>query len=105
MSEQAAMPALKGLENEYEIRGELRGTDAARYYIARTRDDHAAEVAIMVFANGKNAENNALSHFASDAQILERNGHPAIPRVLGGKWLDHDGFALITERVIGETLE
>lgn len=105
MSEEASVPALKGLENEYEISGELRGTDAARYYIGRKRDDHAAEVAIMVFANGKDAENNATSHFASDAQILERNGHPSIPRVLGGKWLDHAGFALITERVVGETLE
>ncbi len=105
MSEQASMPALKGLENEYEIRGELRGTDAARYYIGRKRDDHAAEVAIMVFHDGKGAENNALSHYAADAQILERNGHPAIPRVLGGRWLDHGGFALITERIVGETLD
>jgi hypothetical protein len=105
MSEQASMPALRGLENEYEIRGELRGTDAARYYIARKKDDHAAEVAIMVFHDGKGAENNALSHFAADAQLLERSGHPAIPRVLGGQWLDHGGFALITERIVGETLE
>ncbi len=105
MSEQASMPALKGLENEYEIRGELRGTDAARYFIGRKKDDHAAEVAIMVFHDGKSAENNALSHFAADAQILERNRHPAIPRVLGGRWLDHGGFALIAERIVGETLE
>ena len=105
MSEQSAMPALEGLESDYEIRGELRGTELARYYIGRAKADPAAEVAIMVVPASRNAENNALSHFAADAQIISRAGHPAIPRVLGSRWLGNDAVAVVSERILGETLD
>lgn len=104
MADDRLAPNLQALESDYEIRGELRGTDSARYYIGRTRDERAAEVAITVVTAPK-GDTAALSHFASDAQILESGAHPAILRVLDGKWVGKNEFALITERMQGDTLD
>lgn len=103
----SAAPAsnLRGLENDYDIRGELRGTAAARYYIGRRKQEGAEEVAITVFRAPTDGGNNALSHFASDIQILKDNRHPAIPRVFDGKWIGNDTFAVITERITGTSLD
>jgi hypothetical protein len=103
MSEVHAPSNLRGLEDSYDIRGELRGIDSARQYIGRTKDG-AAEVAIAVFHVPNGGENNALSHFAADAQVLARSPHPAIPRVLEGRWVGNDAFAVVSERSTGETL-
>src|SRR5690242_7091343 len=103
----SAAPAsdLRGLESDYEIRGELRGTAAARYYIGRRKQDGAEDVVITVFRAPKGGGNNALSHFASDVQILMSNRHPAIPRVIDGRWLGNDAYAVVTERVTGTSLD
>ena len=99
------MTDVRGLESDYDIRGELRGTDAARFYIGRRKQDGGEEVAITVFQGPKDGGNNALSHFASDAQLLSRNEHPNVPRVIEGRWVGNDQFALVTERVVGVTLD
>src|SRR5258707_1249596 len=101
----AVSPAdLRGLESDYDIRGELRGTAAARYYIGRRKEGDGAEVAITVVRAPKDGGNNALSHFASDVQLLTNHGHAAIPRVLDGRWVSNDAFAVVSERVMGTTL-
>ncbi len=101
--DKASPPDLRGLENDYDIRGELRGTAGARYYIGSRRQD-GAEVAITILRAPKDGGNNALSHFASDVQVLTDHRHPAIPRVIEGRWIGNDAFAVVTERVMGTTL-
>src|SRR5262245_11630956 len=99
----APAPDLRGLENDYNIRGELRGSAGARYFIGSRKQD-GAEVAITILRAPKDGGNNALSHFASDVQVLSDHRHPAIPRVVEGRWVGSDAFAVVTERVVGTTL-
>jgi hypothetical protein len=69
-----------------------------------TARDGSAEVAIHVVRAAKGGENNALSHLAADAQILENAEQPLLARVIEGQWIAPDTFAIVTERVSGETL-
>jgi hypothetical protein len=95
---------LAPLDARYEIVGELRGGGPHAYstYFARRRDD-GSEVIITV-ANATDADNNALSHLASDTQLLRDIHHPNLPQVLDGIWLGSDAFAVVSERVRGRTL-
>src|SRR5580765_8476748 len=105
MSEQKASGVdLRALENDYEILGELRGSESARYYIGRTKQDPPAEVVITVVRAPGSGQSNALSHLGSDVQILADQTHPSLVRVYGGHWLGNDAYAIVGERVIGETL-
>ncbi|HEY4132779.1 MAG TPA: protein kinase, partial [Gemmatimonadaceae bacterium] len=107
MAETQGAPDLRmgGLSDRYEIRGELRGTEAGRTYIGRPRDG-SAEVAITVVSLPKGANNNELSHFAADVNILETTSHPSLIRVLDGQWVGagKNEFSIVTERVQGESL-
>lgn len=105
MSEGRSAPDLRGLEAQYEIRGELRGNGTARHYIGRTREDRAAEVAIVIASKADGGQTSDLAHYAADAQILAGGGHPAVPRVLDTRWLGSDTVAVISERVVGDTLD
>ncbi|HXT16382.1 MAG TPA: protein kinase [Gemmatimonadaceae bacterium] len=101
MSEGQNTAELRGLDQRYEVLGELRGTDAVRTYIGRMKDP-AAEVAIMVVrAPG---QNNELSHLASDARMLVNMSHPGMIRVIDGCWLGTTAFAVVTDRVNGDSL-
>src|SRR4051812_29394546 len=102
--EERSAPDLRGLDG-YEVRGELRGTDATRYYIGRTRTEPTAEVVIAVVRPPVGGEKNDLSHYAADAQILQSGAHPGILRVLEGRWVGNDSYALVSERAYGETLD
>lgn len=95
---------LAPLEARYEIVGELRGGGPHAYstYFARRRDD-GGEVIITV-ANATEGDNNALSHLASDTQLLRDSHHPNLPQVLDGIWLGSNAFAVVSERVRGRTL-
>src|SRR6185312_9695126 len=95
---------LAPLEARYEIVGELRGGGPHAYstYFARRRDD-GSEVIITV-ANATEGDNNALSHLASDTQLLRDSHHPNLPQVLDGIWLGSNAFAVVSERVRGRTL-
>jgi hypothetical protein len=104
MSEVRSAPDLRGLENQYEIHGELRGNGSARQYIGKTRDDRSAEVAIVVSNKAEGGETSDLAHFAADSQILTGPGHPAVVRVLESRWMGSDSVAVVTERVVGESL-
>lgn len=104
MADVRSAPDLRGLEEQYEIDGELRGSGSARYYIGRMRDERAAEVAIVVATNAAGGQTSDLAHFAADANILAADPHPAIPRVLESRWVGSDTVAVVSERVIGESL-
>lgn len=103
MSEREDTPDLGALESGYDITGELRGPPHTRRYHARRREDGVA-VMITVARASDADENNALAHLASDAQLLTNAAHPSVARVLGGQWLGSDAFAVVTERVQGDTL-
>ena len=103
MSEGQNAPDLTLLDDKYERLGELRGSDAARTYLAKRRGD-GADVMITVVHAPKGGEQNAVAHFASDTQMLVRLAHPNMPRVLDGRWLGRYAFAVISERGRGRTL-
>jgi hypothetical protein len=104
MAEVRSAPALRGLEDQYEILGELRGSGSARYYIGRVRDERAAEVAIVIVTKAEGGETSDLAHFAADSNILAADPHPAILRVLESRWVGNDTVAVVSERVLGESL-
>jgi hypothetical protein len=103
MSELQSAPNLGAFDERYEIVSELSGPANAHLYMARRRED-GAEVMITVVSAQGGGENNAIAHFASDAQALTGLNHPSIPRVLEGAWTGKDSFAVVSERVSGATL-
>ncbi|HEY4303142.1 MAG TPA: hypothetical protein VGM82_01640 [Gemmatimonadaceae bacterium] len=104
MSEVRSAPDLRGLENQYEIHGELRGNGTARHYIGKTRDERAAEVTIVIAQKAEGGETSDLAHFAADSQILANAEHPAVPRVRESRWIGSDSVAAISDRVSGDSL-
>jgi hypothetical protein len=104
MSDERSAPDLRGLEDRYEIRGELRGSGTARHYIGRTRDERPVEVAIVVATRAEGGQTSDLAHFAADSRILASGGHRAIPRAIESRWVGSDSVAVVSERVVGETL-
>ena len=104
MSEAQPAPNLQTLNDTYEIVGELRGGDRARTYMAKRRDN-GADVIISVVGTGRGGENNALNHFAADTQLLSRLSHPHMLRVVEGRWLGQDQFAVVSERRPGSRLD
>jgi hypothetical protein len=103
MSERDDTPDLRALEKAYDITGELRGPPHTRRYHAHRREDGIA-VMITLARAWDTGENNALAHLASDTQLLTNVVHPSVARVLGGHWLGSDAFAVVTERIQGDTL-
>src|SRR4051812_12869245 len=98
MSEPRKAPDLGALGNDYEILGELRDGDDLNTYVARTREG-GEEVEIAVVRPPAGGDNNALAHFASDTQMLSTLTHPNVARVVGGRWLGKDAYAVVRERV------
>ena len=96
MSEQQSAPDLRPLDEHYQIVGELRAAPPTRYFIGRRQAD-GSDVMIAVVDAAAGGENNALAHFASDAQLLSRETHPSIAQVIEGRWLGKDTFAVVTE--------
>jgi serine/threonine protein kinase len=89
------------LADAYQIIGELRG---GRLYFARRRDDRT-EVIVRVVRSSDTGGNNALAHLASDVQLLRTLSHPHMPRVLDGRWLGTEAFAVVGERIYGTTVQ
>lgn len=89
------------LSDAYQVIGELRG---GRLYFARRRDNRA-EVIVRVVRSSETDGNNALAHLASDVQLLRTLNHPHMPRVLDGRWLGTDAFAIVSERIYGTTIQ
>jgi hypothetical protein len=103
MADAAWAPDLKALSDRYEVLGELRGAEDLRSYLARRTAD-GSDVTILVARAPRGGENNALTHYAADTQLLTNIGHPGMPRVLEGRWLGADSVAVVSERVRGSTL-
>ncbi|MGE5100217.1 MAG: hypothetical protein ACM3SX_09540 [Deltaproteobacteria bacterium] len=89
------------LADTYQVIGELRG---GRLYFARRRDDRS-EVIVRVARSSEAGGNNALAHLASDVQLLRTLTHPGMPRVFDGRWLGTDAFAVVSERIYGDTVQ
>ena len=89
------------LADAYQVIGELRG---GRLYFARRRDNRA-EVIVRVVRASETGDNNALAHLASDVQLLRTLSHPHMPRVIEGRWLGTDAFAIVSERIYGATVQ
>ena len=104
MSEVQTAPNLQLLNDGYEVLGELRSGAHARTYMARRRED-GSEVIISVAGAPKGGENNALNHFAADTQLLSKLSHPLMPKVIEGRWVGKDQFAVVSERHPGSTLD
>ena len=104
MSEVQTAPNLQLLEDRYEVLGELRSSARARAYMAKRRDD-GSDVIISVAAAPQSGENNALNHFAADTQLLSKLSHPQMPRIVEGRWVGKDQFAVVSERHPGSTLD
>jgi hypothetical protein len=98
----APAPRLQAIEDSYEIIGQLRGSEHARRYIGRRREDRANVVITVVTPPG--GQGTELSHFAADAQLLAGERHPHLVDVLDARWLDNTSLALVTRRVDGTTL-
>src|SRR5829696_2772291 len=98
MSEQHTAPIPRALDARYETVGELREVPDGHRYIARRRAD-GADVMITVVSAEHGGENNALAHFASDAQILSRLKHRSVPRLIEGLWVGRESFGVVSERV------
>ena len=89
------------LAGSYEIIGELRG---GKLYFARRRDNRD-EVIVRVARSSETGGNNALAHLASDVQLLRTLSHPHMPRVIEGRWLGADAFAVVSDRTYGTTMQ
>jgi hypothetical protein len=96
-------PELQPLAERYDITGELYVRNDARTLVAHRRND-GAPVLIVVARPPVGDERHALTHYASDAHVLEKLSHHNLVQVLEGLWLGPDTFALVTERVAAPTL-
>ena len=96
-------PNLQKLEDTYRIVGELRGAKNIRRYVAQRRQD-GGQVLISVVTAPAGSQNNELSHYAADVQLLVGEHHPVVVDVLEARWLDGGALAVITAREHGTTL-
>lgn len=97
-------PELSKLNDTYDVLAELHRIGDTPTYLARHRE-LGRDVTITLVHVAGGGENNALTHFASDARLLATLRHPNIVPVLEGRWLDADTFAVVRARVRGSTLE
>jgi chemotaxis protein histidine kinase CheA len=97
-------PDLRALDDRYDILGELRARKDAQQFLAKRKSD-GADVLITIISAPGGGENNALAHLASDVKLLSGLHHPGLLQTLEGRWLGSDAFAVVTQRVSGESLE
>jgi serine/threonine protein kinase len=91
------------LAEQFRVIGELRGPTGVRRFVAVRNDNHG-EVLIDVI-KVSDAVGNDLAHFASDVQLRSTMSHPKVPPILEGRWLDANGYACVSERIKGDTLQ
>jgi Protein tyrosine kinase. len=101
---------LSALENDYDVVGELGAPGPGRAYFgtrkdfaAKRRDDNTG-VLVEVFPVPPGDEGNALSHLASDAQILSGLSHRRLVPVIEARWVGKDILAVVTQRTTDPTL-
>lgn len=97
-------PDLTLLNDTYDILGEIGTREHSASYVG-TRKVDACDVLITVMrANAEVADGKAIAQFAADANLLVTLTHPNVPRVIEGRWIGDDCFAMVSERVQGTTL-
>lgn len=92
------------LADKYDIAGEYSAQGHNRLYPARRKEDGRDVLVTVMRAAADVAQGKAIAQFAADANLLTTLTHPNVPRVLEGRWIGDDAFALVTERVQGTTL-
>ena len=97
-------PDLTPLADRYDIEAELFEREDARSFLANRRAD-GARVLILVARGPNGDERNALTHFASDVNLLTGVAHRNLVPVVEGQWLGAGAFAVVSERVAGQRLE
>jgi len=101
---------LSPLANDYDVVGELDGTDGVARYMATRRGDTSKRrddqpgVLVSVFTTPEGDEANALSHLAADTQLLARLAHRRLIPVIEGRWLGDGAYAVVTRRVTDPSL-
>lgn len=95
---------LAQLGDSYKMFGELAGRDDAQVVLA-TRKTDGLPVQIAVYREPAGDQGNALSHLASDANLLEGTPHPAVVRIIESRWVGNEALAIVTERVDARSLE
>lgn len=95
--------SLEQLNESYEIIGELAARDDGRTFMAKRKAD-GLDVVIVVAHSPAGDHGNALSHLAADANLLSSLEHRNLLRVVDGRWVGPDQFALVTERTKAPTL-
>ena len=86
------------LTDTYEILGNIPGAPDVQVALASRRTD-GKPVLITVHGEPQGDEGNALSHLASDAQILREAAPGALVPVLESRWLATGALAIVTERI------
>ena len=97
------VPNLDQLTETYEIIGELGGRDDARALMARRRTD-GLDVLIVIGQTPNGDQGNALSHLAADVNLLSSISHRNFLRIVEGRWVGTDAFAIVSERTKAPTL-
>lgn len=95
---------LDSLADAYQIVAELRTEDESRTLLG-TRKADGAGVVIRIAESPKGDANNALTHFAADANLLATLQHRNLVPVLDARWVDPKTFAVVTERSSVPSLE
>src|SRR2546425_13214488 len=85
---------LSPAQDGYEIVGAVGERDHTKSYIGKRRSD-AQDVMITVMrADADVAQGKAISQFAADVNLMTALRHPNVPRVIEGRWIGDDAFAL-----------
>jgi hypothetical protein len=98
-------PVLAALADDFDIVGELGSASGTQYLIATRkvaagkRREDAGRVIIEVVHPPEGDESHALDHVASDTKLLSMLRHRRLVRILEGRWLGNDAFAVVREQV------
>lgn len=103
VSQRTDSSMIGSLAERYRVVGELRAANATRRFVAMRRDGDGEVVIDIVKSTG--GVGNELPHLAADVQLLTTMGHPKVPRMIEGRWLDASTYAAVSERIKGDTLQ
>lgn len=92
---------LDQLEDAYELLAELDAREGSRVFSAKRRED-GRDVLIVVARKVDQSEQSrrsALDLFAADVKLLGTLEHRALVPIFDGRWIEPDGFAVVSEEI------
>jgi hypothetical protein len=92
---------LDQLEDAYELLAELDAREGSRVLSAKRRED-GHDVLIVVARKVDQTEQSrrsALDLFAADVKLLGTLEHRALVPIFDGRWIEPDGFAVVSEEI------